>query len=268
MKIPVALSIAGVDPSGGAGIFADIKVFSILGVYGTGVITSITSQNTYELNQIKYLDRKFFKKQLYTLLKDIKPDSVKIGMIANADLIDTIRQSFIEYSIKKIVLDTVMISKQGRIIGSKKLVKKIVSELLPLADIITPNIPEASFISGINIKNKVDILKAAEIICAKGAKNVLIKGGHLEGFWSLDFFFDGNKMRVFKNKRIKTKNTHGSGCVLSSAISSFMAKGFSPEVSVKKAIRFVNISIKNSLDIGRGFGPVNVLIKQEVKDEN
>ncbi|HOJ85467.1 MAG: bifunctional hydroxymethylpyrimidine kinase/phosphomethylpyrimidine kinase [Elusimicrobiales bacterium] len=257
MKMPIALSIAGVDPSGGAGIFADIKTFSAFRVYGMGVVTALTSQNTYEVNGIKTAGRKFFQKQINTVLKDIKPDSVKTGMIPDIVTADVIYESLMEHKLNNLVIDPVMISKQGAFLSSRSTIRFIIKKLFPLSLIITPNIPEASYISGIKIKNVEDMISACKKISRLGPKNVLLKGGHMEGDVCVDVLFDGKKIFYFKNKRIKTKNTHGTGCTLSAAICANLSKGKKLLDSVEIAINYVNKAIRKSLDIGKGNGPLN-----------
>lgn len=255
--MPIALSIAGVDPSGGAGIFADIKTFSAFKVYGMGVVTALTSQNTYEVNGIKKIGREFFQKQIKTVLKDIKPDSVKTGMMPDTATAYIIYESLTKYKINNLVIDPVMISKQGAFLSSKSTINFIIKKLFPVSLIVTPNISEASYISGIKIKNLEDIIYACKKISGLGPKNVLLKGGHMEGDVCIDVLFDGKKIFYFKNKRIKTKNTHGTGCTLSAAICANLSRGKNVLDSVEIAINYVNKAIRKSLDIGKGNGPLN-----------
>lgn len=256
-KIPIALTIAGSDCSGGAGIQADIKVFSEFCVYSMSVITSITAQNTMSISRIKNMDEKIFAHQLNQCLKDIKPDSFKTGMIPCDFMAPIINRAIEKYDLKNFVLDPVMISKTGNILSNKNAIYNVKKYLLPLSYLITPNIPEAEFLSGIEIKNEKDMIRACENLEKIGAKAILLKGGHLKSLYVADLLYIKGNVRFFKNKRIKTKNTHGTGCSLSSAIVSMLAKGMDLESSVDIAVKYINGAIKNSLDIGKGKGPLN-----------
>ncbi len=261
MKVPVALSIAGFDPCGGAGILADIKTFSFFKVYGMGVVTALTSQNTFEFNGVFEVEKRFFLKQIDTVLKDILPDSVKIGMVNNTKIVDMIIKMIKKYSLKNIVFDPVMLSKTGGRLGLKDDIDFLIEKIFPLIDVLTPNIEEASLISKIDIKDENDIKKALKIIHSYGCKNVLIKGGHLNGVWCVDFLYDGKDFFKFKKRRLNTKNTHGTGCTLSSAIAANLALKRSIYDSVKTSVDYINKAIKDSFDIGEGNGPLNHFLK-------
>lgn len=257
MKLPVALSIAGLDPSGGAGIIADIKTFSYFKVYGMGVITAITAQNTLEIKRVKAVEKKLFDEELFTLLDDIKPASLKISMLPCDYMVDSIKNTYEKYKLKNLVIDPVMISKHGDELTSKKVIKNMISKLFPITDVLTPNISEAEFITGLKIKNYDDAVKAAKGIKDMGVRYVLIKGGHSNLEESNDILYHSGKAKIFKHKRIHTKNTHGTGCTLSAAISANLSKGYSIEKAVGIAIGYTNRAIKNSLNIGSGNGPLN-----------
>ncbi|MBP7796663.1 MAG: bifunctional hydroxymethylpyrimidine kinase/phosphomethylpyrimidine kinase [Elusimicrobiales bacterium] len=257
MKIPVVLSIAGLDPSGGAGIIADIKTFSYFKVYGMGVITAITAQNTFEIKRVKAVEKKLFDEELFTVLNDIKPTSLKVSMLPCDYMVGSIKNAYEKYKLKNIVIDPVMISKHGNELTSKKVIKTMISELFPITDVLTPNITEAEFITGLQIKNYEDATNAARSISYMGVKYVLIKGGHANSDESNDILYHSGKTKIFRHKRINTKNTHGTGCTLSAAISANLSKGYTAEKAVDIAIRYTNRAIKNSLNIGSGNGPLN-----------
>lgn len=260
MRYSVALSIAGVDPSGGAGIFADIKTFTAFNVYGMGVITSITSQNTYEINSIENVSIDFFKKQIDTVLNDIKPDCVKTGMIPAPEIAEIIYNHIKKYSIKNLVIDPVMISKQKAVLTSNAAIDVIIKKLFPVSVVVTPNIPEASFITGVDIRNVDDMILSCKKIYELGPENILLKGGHMKGNICVDVFFNGKDIHLLKNKRINTKNTHGTGCTLSAAICANISLGKTVYESVKESVSFVNRAIKKSISLGHGNGPLNHMV--------
>lgn len=269
-KIPT-LTIAGSDSSGGAGIQADLKTFSAIGTYGMSVITAITAQNTEGVFDVEELSSKIIKEQIKAVCEDIPPKAIKIGMVSSPEIIKDIVDCLEEYPCEFIVVDPVMISKSGYNLLAPESKKALIEKLIPLADVITPNLPEAEEIIKtykeegkikediekiLPIDNKEKMEKAAAIIMKMGPKNVLMKGGHLEGE-ALDILYSKEKVSYFSSKRIKTKNTHGTGCTLSSAIASNLALGYTLEESVKKAKDFIQIAIEHSLDIGKGVGPTH-----------
>lgn len=256
-KIPRALTIAGSDSGGGAGIQADLKTFTALKVYGLSVITSVTAQNTVGISSIHDLPTKFIESEFDTVMNDIGCDAAKIGMLSNKKIIQLIDNKIKKYKIKKTVLDPVMVSKSGTKLLKDSAISTLIRELIPEIHIITPNIPEAEVLSEIKIKNVGDIKKAAEKIKKLGCDHVLIKGGHLNTPDAVDILYDGKNFIEFKSKKIKTKNTHGTGCTYSAAICSELAKGNSVVDSVKSAKIYVTKAIKNSLNIGKGHGPLN-----------
>jgi hydroxymethylpyrimidine/phosphomethylpyrimidine kinase len=258
MKPKICLSIAGIDLSGGAGLTSDIRTFSILGVHSLSVVSAITLQNTYEIRGIKKISPSFLKKQLETILDDIIPDSTKISMIPSSSCAFVIYDILKKYKLKNVVLDPVMISKQKVVLTPPSALRFISKKIFPLITLVTPNIPEASFICQKEIKTIEDIKKSLKYINSLGVRYVLLKGGHLEGEMCIDTFYDGKDFYFFKNKRFNTLNTHGTGCVLSSAISAFLAKGYDMYSSVKKSIVLVNCGIKKSFSLGRGYGTLNL----------
>ncbi|MBR1443723.1 MAG: bifunctional hydroxymethylpyrimidine kinase/phosphomethylpyrimidine kinase [Firmicutes bacterium] len=254
-----ALTIAGSDCSGGAGIQADIKTFCAFGVYGMSVITSVVAENTCGVIKSENITAEMIHLQLKAVFEDIFPDAIKIGMVSDAKIIECIADDLKKYNAKNVVSDPVMAAKDGYKLLNDNALDIYINKLIPLTLLLTPNIPEAEILSGFSIKTKDDMKKAAEKIISLGCENVLIKGGHMNGD-STDILFDGNKFYEFEGKRIHTKNTHGTGCTLSSAIASSLACGENTEISVKKAKSFLTSAIENSLELGKGNGPLNHLI--------
>ena len=249
MKKNIVLSIAGFDGSGGAGLQADLKTFFIHNVYGLSVATSITAQNSRGVTGKLDIKSSFFKKQLRALLKDIEIKYVKIGMLSNKKNIKIISKFIKKYNLKAI-LDPVLLSSSGYKLIDKKGIEALKKELLPLVYLITPNIPEAELLTGISINDIKDMKKAAKILQKTGAKNILIKGGHLKGKDAIDVLLKKDKFYTFKEKKsIATQNFHGTGCILSSAITANITKGKSLKKSVKKAKKFVTKRIQNSFYI-------------------
>lgn len=252
------LTIAGSDCSGGAGIQADIKTITAHGMYAMSAITALTAQNTTGVYGISEVPAEFVSEQLDCIFTDIRPDSVKIGMVYDKDIIKTIAEKLAEYKAENIVIDTVMISSSGRRLLTEAAEAELVNTLLPLGTIITPNLPEAEVLCGFPVKNADDMLKAAEKIAAMTGSAVLVKGGHLSGK-ALDILLADGKVSRFEAERLYTKNTHGTGCTLSSAIACGLANGYSISESVEKAKAYLTKAIETSLDIGKGAGPLNHL---------
>lgn len=252
------LTIAGSDSCGGAGIQADLKSFSAQGTYGMSVITAVTAQNTQGVFAVQDISPEIIGAQIDAIFSDIHVDAVKIGMVSQIPSIEVISEKLKQYNPHNVVIDPVMISKSGFSLLQPEAKKALIEKLLPLADVLTPNIPEAEAILDGNLKIETvdDMFKAAEEIHKLGPKYVLIKGGHLDGK-AVDVLFDGEKAIYLENERIQTKNTHGTGCTLSSAIAANMALGLSIAESVKKAKEYITIAIEHSLDIGKGVGPTN-----------
>lgn len=251
-----ALTIAGSDSGGGAGIQADLKTFSANGVFGMSVITAVTAQNTREVRSVQNIDSKIVKDQIEAVFDDFTVNAVKIGMLSSIEIIEVVAKTMKKYNPPFLVVDPVMISKGGYHLLQQDAMKALKEKIIPLATIVTPNIPEAEVIVNKQIITEKDMEEACLSIYALGAKTVLLKGGHLEGDPN-DLFFDGKCFHWLKGKRIYTKNTHGTGCTLSSAIASNVAKGLSLLESVQKAKEYITIAIKHSLSIGSGHGPTN-----------
>lgn len=250
------LTIAGSDSCGGAGIQADLKTFSAHGVYGMSVITAVTAQNTQGVLAVQDISAELIGKQIEAIFDDIRVDGLKVGMVSQIETINVIAEGLRCYKPSKIVLDPVMVSKSGYHLLQPEAKEALAGSLLPLATVVTPNIPEAEVLTGIKIDSIENMEKAARMIYEMGPQNVLIKGGHLDDE-ATDILFDGTNIRHLKSRRINTKNTHGTGCTLSSAIASNLAKGYSVEKAVVKAKEYITTAIENSLSIGRGVGPTN-----------
>lgn len=250
------LTIAGSDSSGGAGIQADLKTFAAHGVFGMSVITAVTAQNTQGVFAVQDITPEVIAKQIDAIFDDIAVAAVKIGMVSQITTINTIADKLKEYNAINIVVDPVMVSKSGYHLLNPDAEATLVRELLPQATIITPNIPEAEVITGQTIVTLTDMEAAARTIFAMGPNNVLIKGGHLDGD-STDIFFDGQEFIYFKSCRIATKNTHGTGCTLSSAIAANLSRGLPVAEAVAKAKEYITTAIEHSLAIGKGVGPTH-----------
>ena len=253
------LIIAGSDSSGGAGIQADIKTVTALGSYAMTAITAVTIQNTTGVKSIIPIVPKKISDQIEFTSKDIKPDAIKIGMLHSAQVIKSVIRSLDFIKVKKIILDPVMIAKGGAKLIDDKAIELLKNELIKKVTLITPNIPEAEILTNTKIKTKEDMIFAASILINLGAKNVFIKGGHLDSKFVHDILVNKNEFMIIKNRRIATSNTHGTGCTLSSAISTFFACGKTLKKSCELATKYVNNSIRSNLNYGKGHGPINHL---------
>ena len=253
------LIIAGSDSSGGAGIQADIKTVTALGSYAMTAITAVTAQNTTGVKSIIPIAPEEILNQIVFTSKDIKPDAIKIGMLHSTKVIDTIVKSIERIKSKRIVLDPVMVAKGGAKLIDEKAIKSLKSKLIKSVMLITPNIPEAEILTKTSIKNKEDMIFAANKLLEYGAKNVLIKGGHLDHKTVQDIFVNKSEIKIFNSRRYKTKNTHGTGCTLSSAIATFLSCGKPIKKSCELGINYVNSAIKTNPNYGKGHGPINHL---------
>ena len=258
------LSIAGSDTGGGAGIQADIKTITSLGGYATTVITALTAQNTLGVQSILEVPASFVGQQIDAIMTDIGTDTVKTGMLVNKDIVDVVSLKIKEYNIKRVVVDPVMISKNEKRLLATDAVNALTSKLFPLSLVVTPNIPEAEYISGIKIKTPADAEKAAKCIHQLGPSCVLIKGGHAGKSWDMknegkviDILYDGKSFEYIEGEYIPTKNTHGTGCTYASAIATCLAKGFGLKESVVQAKKFVTASIRKSFSPGKGYGTLD-----------
>lgn len=252
------LTIAGSDCSGGAGIQADLKTFAAHGVYGMSVITAVTSQNTLGVQNVYAIPKNTVLSQLESVFSDIFPDSVKIGMAVNSDTIECISHILKKYRPKHIVTDTIMLSSSGKPLLAASDTDKLAREIFPISEVITPNIPEAEALSGIEITSESDMIAAAEIISEKYRTRVLLKGGHMHGVCN-DLLYDSGRIAWFKNEKVNNPNTHGTGCTLSSAIAANLALGMSLADSVKCAKQYITGAINDMMNLGRGNGPLNHL---------
>ena len=253
------LVIAGSDSSGGAGIQADIKTITALGSYAMTAITAVTSQNTTGVISISSISPKEISKQIEFTSKDIKPDAIKIGMLHSVKVIDAVLNSLKKINVKKIILDPVMVAKGGTELINKPSIKILKFKLIKKVSLITPNIPEAEILTKTKIRSVNDMLYAGKILLSLGASNVLIKGGHLKSNVMQDVFLNEKELKIFKNNKINTKNTHGTGCTLSSAIATYYSCGKTLKKSCDMAIKYVNHAIRTQPNYGKGNGPVNHL---------
>ena len=251
-----ALTIAGSDSSGGAGIQADIKTMTANGVFAMSAITALTAQNTTGVAGIMEVSPEFLKEQIDCIFTDIRPDAVKIGMVSSAELITAIAEKLTEYHAENIVVDPVMAATSGAKLISDDAIDTLKERLLPMADVLTPNIPEAEVLSDMEVRTEEDMIKAAEKISENYHCAVLLKGGHQLNDAN-DLLYRNGSYRWFYGKRIDNPNTHGTGCTLSSAIASNLAKGFDMDTSVERAKAYISGALGAMLDLGKGSGPMN-----------
>ena len=251
-----ALTIAGSDCSGGAGIQADLKTMTMNGVYAMSAITALTAQNTTGVRAIQESTPDFLKQQIDAVFEDIYPDAVKIGMVASSELIRVIADRLKYYDAKNVVIDPVMVASAGSSLMKQNAVQTLITELLPISTLVTPNIPEAQVLSSMSIQNKEDMIAAAKQIGDSYHCAVLLKGGHSINDAN-DLLYADGELRWFEGKRINNPNTHGTGCTLSSAIASNLAKGFTLTESIRRAKNYISGALAAMLDLGEGSGPMN-----------
>ena len=251
-----ALTIAGSDCSGGAGIQADLKTMTMNGVYAMSAITALTAQNTTGVRAIQESTPDFLKQQIDAVFGDIYPDAVKIGMVASSELIRVIADRLKYYDAKNVVIDPVMVASAGSSLMKQNAVQTLITELLPISTLVTPNIPEAQVLSGMTIENKEDMITAAKQIGDNYHCAVLLKGGHSINDAN-DLLYADRELMWFEGKRIDNPNTHGTGCTLSSAIASNLAKGYTLSESVQRAKDYISGALAAMLDLGQGSGPMN-----------
>ena len=256
MKMKTALTVAGSDCSGGAGIQADLKTMTMNGVYAMSAITALTAQNTTGVRAIRESTPEFLKQQLDAVFEDIFPDAVKIGMVSSSKLIEVIAERLVYYKAKNVVVDPVMVSTSGSSLMNESAVKTLVDKLFPTATLVTPNIPEARVLSGYVIETKSDMVKAAKNIGNTYGCAVLLKGGHSISDAD-DLLYANGDAVWFEGVRINNPNTHGTGCTLSSAIAANLAKGYDLAVSVHRAKEYISGALSDMLDLGEGSGPMN-----------
>ncbi|MDR0948775.1 MAG: bifunctional hydroxymethylpyrimidine kinase/phosphomethylpyrimidine kinase [Lachnospiraceae bacterium] len=251
-----ALTIAGSDPSGGAGIQADLKTFSALGVFGMSAITSVVAENTFRVIDFVDIDPRMIQLQVESVLEDIPPDAVKIGMLSCRETMLAVAELLSQHHLPNIVLDPVMYAKNGMALMSEDAIETLIKEVVPYADIVTPNIPEAEKLAEMRITRQDDMKMAAKQICEMGCRAALVKGGHSDGA-ATDILYDGNDFYSFTAKRVHTKNTHGTGCTFSSAIAAYLARGYTTTEAITYAKTYVTTAITHSLAFGKGNGPTN-----------
>lgn len=258
------LTIAGSDTGGGAGIQADMKTITALGGYATTVITALTAQNSLGVHAIFEIPASFIGQQIDAVMMDIGTDAIKTGMLMSKDVVEMVSSKIKEYNIKRIVVDPVMLSKNKKCLLSPDAIHVLTSTLFPLSLIVTPNIPEAEYISGLKIKSLSHVQAAAQCIRQLGPSYVLIKGGHAKESWDrknkntvVDVFYNGKTFEYIEDEYIPTKNTHGTGCTYASAIATYLAKGSSLIDAVTQAKKFVTVSIRKSFNLGKGYGTLD-----------
>ncbi|MBO1199707.1 bifunctional hydroxymethylpyrimidine kinase/phosphomethylpyrimidine kinase [Staphylococcus simiae] len=258
-KPKIALTIAGTDPTGGAGVMADLKSFHSCGVYGMGVITSIVAQNTLGVQHIHNLESSWVEEQLTSVFVDELPHAIKTGMIATHETMQVIRQYLLTYPAIPYVIDPVMLAKSGDSLMDDTTKNKLQHTLLPLADVVTPNLPEAEEITGLKIESEKQIYQAGKVFINEiGSKGVVIKGGHASDTdIAKDYLFTKDSVQVFENERFVTQHTHGTGCTFSAVITAELAKGRTIDQAVAKAKHYISLSIQYTPEIGQGRGPVN-----------
>jgi hydroxymethylpyrimidine/phosphomethylpyrimidine kinase len=255
MTPPVVLTIAGSDSGGGAGIQADLKTFAARGVHGTSALTAITAQNTTGVTGILELPVDLIRAQVDAIVSDLRPAAVKTGMLSSSAIIECAGRAIQEHALERIVVDPVMVAKGGARLLREDAVEALGRRLLPLATVITPNLPETEVLLGHPVATLEERLRAARELHRLGPACVVVKGGHADD--AVDVFFDGERLEVLAGERLKTANTHGSGCVFASTIAAGLASGAAPLDAVREAKRFVEGAIRHSLAIGGGHGPVN-----------
>jgi len=258
VKLPVALTIAGSDSGGGAGIQADLKTFAAFGVHGTSAITAITAQNTITVTDIHAVPVRVIRAQIDAVIDDIGVQAAKTGMLASAEIIEAVSNAIREHGIEKLVVDPVMVAKGGARLLQNDAIASLYRYLLPLALVVTPNLPEAEVLLGRSLRTLDDRRQAARDLVALGPHVAVVKGGHADlDEQAVDIYWDGKDMVDLKGHRFETKNTHGSGCAFSAAIAAGLAKGQGPLEAVRAAKAFIAGAIEHSLDVGKGHGPVN-----------
>jgi hydroxymethylpyrimidine/phosphomethylpyrimidine kinase len=254
-RIPTAMTIAGSDSGGGAGIQADLKTFAALGVYGTSALTAITAQNTIGVTGVHEIPTDIIAAQIEAIITDIGADAVKTGMLSSSAIVEVVAQELKRHRVEALVIDPVMVAKSGDPLLQQEAVEALRAKLVPLAAVVTPNIPEAEVLTGLKITSLDDMRLAAEKIIEMDARGVVVKGGHLAGP-ATDLFYDGSRFQEFTAPRIDTKNTHGTGCTFASAIAAGLARRLSVIDSVAQAKEYVTEAIRRSFPIGQGHGPL------------
>ena len=262
-----ALSIAGSDCSGGAGIQADIKAFSAHGVFGMTVVTSVVAENTVRVIEYQDIRPDIIEKQIDAVFEDIPPDAVKLGMLSCIETMTAVTGKLREWKPQNVVVDPVMYAKNGCALMEMSAISMLIAEVVPLADVITPNIPEAEKMAEMEIKTIEDMQKAARRIHAMGCRHVVVKGGHIKGD-ATDILFDGENFYEFPAERVDTKHTHGTGCTFSSAIAANLARGLPVYRAVERAKEYINTAIIHAPKLGKGNGPTHHFFKTYFMEED
>jgi hydroxymethylpyrimidine/phosphomethylpyrimidine kinase len=261
LKLPVALTIAGSDSGGGAGIQADLKTFAALAVHGTSAITALTAQNTLGVTEVLEVPAAFVLAQIEAVMADIGAAAAKTGMMSNAEIIEVVAAAVVQHGLRNLVVDPVMVAKGGARLLRDDAVDALRRRLLPLAAVVTPNLPEAEVLLGRPIRTLDERRQAARDLVGLGARAAVVKGGHADEQLAIDHYFDGTELVELQSPRFATANTHGSGCVFSAAVAAELAKGSDSLAAVHQAKEFITGAIERSLEIGRGHGPVNPMFK-------
>ena len=261
MKLPVALTIAGSDSGGGAGIQADLKTFAALAVHGTSAITALTAQNTLGVIEVLEVPPAFVRVQIDAVMADIGAAAAKTGMVSSAAIIEVVAAAILQHGLRNLVVDPVMVAKGGARLLREDAIEALRGRLLPLAAVVTPNLPEAEVLLGRPIRTLDERRQAARDLVGLGARAAVVKGGHADDQLAIDHYFDGDELVELQSPRFATANTHGSGCVFSAAIAAEMAKGSDSLAAVHGAKEFITGAIERSLEVGRGHGPVNPMFK-------
>jgi hydroxymethylpyrimidine/phosphomethylpyrimidine kinase len=257
LRVPRALTIAGSDSGGGAGIQADLKTFAVLGVWGMSAVTSITVQNTRGVTGVSDVPADVVAAQILAVATDIGVDAAKTGMLSSAEIVEAVADAIEQVRLPHLVVDPVFVSKHGDPLLREEAVNALRKRIVPLATVVTPNLPEAAGLAGFEVKTRMDMERAARAILDLGAGSVLVKGGHLEGASSDDLFADGEMTEWLVGERIDSPNTHGTGCVLSASIAAYLARCEPLVDAVRKGKEFVTDAIRHALALGGGIGPVN-----------
>ncbi|PWI57438.1 bifunctional hydroxymethylpyrimidine kinase/phosphomethylpyrimidine kinase [Sulfoacidibacillus thermotolerans] len=262
------MTIAGSDSGGGAGIQADLKTFQMLGVFGVSALTAVTAQNTLGVQGIYNLPPDFVRQQIDSIVTDIGVDAVKTGMLSQPEIIETVVMAVKHYRIEKLIVDPVMIAKGGARLLAPNAESALREQLLPIAYVVTPNIPEAEVLTGRRILSIEEMREAAKRICDLGAQRVVIKGGHMPGPESIDVIYDGIEFEELHSVRVETKNTHGTGCTFSSALTAWLARGQDFFAAVHSAKQFISAAIAGAIPLGEGHGPTNhwAYMEQKISD--
>jgi len=259
MTIPRALTIAGSDSGGGAGIQADLKTFTVLGVYGMSAVTALTAQNTRGVTGIHAVPAAFVVQQIEAVMSDIGVDAVKTGMLVNAAIIDAVAHALRRHPPRALVVDPVMVAESGAPLLEAEARDVMLGALIPLATLVTPNLHEVRELTGIEVCSVADLREAARALVGRGAQACLVKGGHLPGDQAVDVLDDGQTVRELVAPRVPSRHTHGTGCQLSAAITAFLACGLALPTAVERAKRFIEVAIQGGLALGSGAGPANPL---------